>query len=339
MVQHSTEERRDRREHWDDARRSVLFRQIASGELSVPAACERYGLSLAQLGEWLRWFRRSALLAFSEQLERRLLAQGAPADALGGAQVVGTLDDLSVADLAQLIQLTGKSAVVTVRHDGMDSRLWCAEGSIVDAESGPCSGEAAAYRILALDSGQLLADLRAEPRARRLDLPTPVLLLEAARRKDEAQRLRRALGDERRCYQLDAQARASLHGLSAAEQAALDYFEAARSLREMLERSELDELATLQVLSRLIEAGLLVEVSAPTAPAEERSPASGGHEQLVEGFFSSALSWRPRASGKPRWSLDAISNLLLIPAAFWLGSRVRPRLEAPPPLPAAPGSL
>jgi len=334
MVQGSSVERdhRQRREEWDDAQRSVLFRQIVSGELSVAVACQRHGLGLGQLLEWLRDFRRAALLAFNEQLERRLIAQGAPADALGGAQVVGTLQDISLADLAQLIQLTGKSAVITVRHDGVDSRLWCADGAIVDAESGRCSGEAAAYRILALEHGQVVADLRAEPRRRSIDLPMPVLLLEAARRKDEAQRLRDQIGDERRCFRLDARAKAALAGLSPAELAALEYFEPVRSLGEMLEQAELDELSTLQVLSRLIEAGLLMEVDPPAAPLAEPAPAAdASHEALLESFFSNGPGWRPRRTGKPRWSLDAVSNLLL-PAASWLGSKVTLRPKAAPPL-------
>ena len=149
---------------WDEARRSELLNQIVVGKLSIPAACQRYALGEGTLVEWLRAFRRATVLAFDARLKQRLIAQGASASDFGGAEFTGTLSELSLGDLVQLIELAGKSARISVTHDGSESRLWCAAGAIIDAESGRLRGEAAVFRMLGLEHGQIFAELRASER-------------------------------------------------------------------------------------------------------------------------------------------------------------------------------
>src|SRR5688572_11012193 len=125
--------------------------------------------------------------------QEEALAAAPASIAEGPARCSGALADLAVADVVQLLQLIGRSAVmtVTVAHEGERSRLWCAEGAMTDAESGRLRGEAAAYRILSLEEGWLEAELRHEVRPRTIYAPTQRLLLEAARRKDETLALKR----------------------------------------------------------------------------------------------------------------------------------------------------
>ena len=75
-------------------------------------------------------------------------------------------------------------------HAEQTSRIWCADGKIVDAESGCLTGELACHRIWGLDAGELRADFRPVRRARSIQSSTPGLMLEAARRKDECAMLR-----------------------------------------------------------------------------------------------------------------------------------------------------
>jgi transposase-like protein len=180
---------------WDEARRSAIVSEIAAGQLSVEGACRRYGLGADEIQEWLREFRRSALLAFDQRLQQTLLRQGADPVALAPAEFTGTLQDLSVADLVQSLQISGKSGVIVVIHEGQESRIWCSQGTLVDADSGRLGGEAALYRILSLEQGRVRAELRAVARQRTIHASTPSLLLEAAYRKDKSARLWRKLGD------------------------------------------------------------------------------------------------------------------------------------------------
>ncbi|HKO92027.1 MAG TPA: DUF4388 domain-containing protein, partial [Polyangiaceae bacterium] len=180
---------------WDEARKSAIVTQIATGQLSVEAACRRYGLELGELQDWLRAYRRSQLLAYDERLQQTLVRQGADAAALAPAEFTGTLQDLSVPDLIQSLQIAGKSGVIVVTHEGLESRVWCAAGSVIDADSGQLGGEAALYRILSFEQGRVTAELRPVVRGRTIHASTPGLLLEAAYRKDKSARLWRKLGD------------------------------------------------------------------------------------------------------------------------------------------------
>jgi len=293
-----------------------LLNQIVVGKLSIPAACQRYALGEGTLVEWMRAFRRATVLAFDARLKQRLIAQGASPSDFGGAEITGTLSELSLGDLVQLIELAGKSARISVTHDGMESRLWCTAGAIIDAESGRLRGEAAVFRLLGLEHGEVFAELRASERERSVHASTQGLLLEAARRNDESARLRDKLGDERRCYALGPRGFAAAEASSDACMVTLSCFENACSLRDALEQSELGDFETLSALCRLIEDGALVDVGLPPLASEE--PSAG--EALVP--------WRPEhpePTTRLRSALGAVGARVLLPAASWLGARLAAR--------------
>jgi len=294
---------------WDEATKSELVRRIVDGKLGVAAACRRHGLAEGELLDWLRAFRRSTLVALDERLKQRLLAQGVPSQTFGGAEISASLGELSVADLVQIIGLTDKSAVILVTQAGRASRLWCCSGAIVDAESGRLRGEAAVYRILALEQGQIWAELRPSQRTRSVHASTSALLLEAARRKDESVALYEKLGDPLRRYEVGPRAQAA-GGESSALAATLRLFQPARSWRDALERSELGDFETLTSLCRLIEDEWLVVSTALETPAATSL---------------TLVPWREEPPTSWRWALNAVGAHVLLPAASWLGAKLAAR--------------
>jgi len=175
------------------------------------------------------------------------------------ALFTGALTELGLADLLQIFQWLRRSAVIRITRDDVDSHIWCESGEIIDAESERLRGEAAVYRTLAFEDGSIIAELRPCHRARTIFAPTHRLVLEAARRKDVAAPLRRALGDEQqrlRCT--DPSARA---GLRPEELKLLRSFTTARCLKDALRGSELGEFETLKLLTRWVQTGALIPVS------------------------------------------------------------------------------
>lgn len=251
---------------WDDARKAALFADIVSLKLSIDEAAALHGLRVDVIQEWLRLFRRSALVAFDERLKKTLIDQGANADALTAAEFTGHVEDVSIADLVQTIEIAGKDAVITVTHEGTDSRMWCSAGAIIDAESGRLSGEAAVYRILSFERGRMVADLRPEQRARTIYAATHRLLIEAIRRKDESAQLERKLGNVNRLYRLGERSTSSRVRVSTDELSILRLFDGPRRLREVLAQSHIGDLETLTALMRLVEDGYLVENDAAPQP-------------------------------------------------------------------------
>jgi hypothetical protein len=261
---------------WDDARKAALFADIVSLKLSIDEAAALHGLRVDVIQEWLRQFRRSALVAFDERLKKTLIDQGANADALTAAEFTGHVEEVSIADLLQTIEIAGKDAVITVTHEGADSRMWCSAGAIIDAESGRLNGDAAVYRILAFERGRMVADLRPEQRTRTIYAATHRLLLEAMRRKDEAAQLERKLGNVNRPYRLGERSTMSRVRVTTNELSILRLFDGPRRLRDVLAQSHIGDLESLTALVRLVEDGYLVENDAAPQPPR---PANDVHTQ------------------------------------------------------------
>jgi len=270
---------------------------------------------------WLRELHRTVLAAFDEQLKRALIRRGAAPEVLAGPELSVSLSDISIIDWIQAIQLFAKHAIITVIHDDTESRLWCSSGELVDAESGRLRGEAALYRIVGIERGQVVTELREEPRARTIRASTPGLLLEAARRKDESALLRGRLGDLGRCFQ---GAGRRPRALDAGEAATFDLFSRPRRLVDVLSDSVLGDLETLAVLDRLIRAGRLVE-----APAAELEPPPSSALAAEDGTRRTD-SVAPLARSRPpernrvsngRWWGSTAVVALSVAFAGWLGAR------------------
>lgn len=256
------------------------------------------------------------------------------------ARFTGTLAELGTADLIQLLQLAGKDAWITIQQPELESRLWCRAGAVVDAESGRLRGEAAAYRILGFDEGFLIAELRPVERTREIDVGTPRLLLEAARRKDECAQLWARLGDPQRCYRCEGAA----PDQGAKEQGLLQSFAAGRSLAEVLAESELGDWEALQAIVRWRDAGALVDAgSVATVAAQSSSSRSELAPPDAQEHSSTApleVAQRERRASSegplPAWSYAALAALVLVSSGYAFGMRAaRSRAEALPPTPAA----
>lgn len=281
---------------WDDARKSALVAQIVSGKLSVKDACARNGLSPETIQDWVRVFRRTTLQALDEHLRQTFLIQGADAASLGSAEYTGTLADIPLTDLIQTFQMGSKDGVITVTRDGCKSRIWCRGGEIIDAESGRLRGENAVYRILGFEQGQVFADFRGEPRERSIELPTNLLLLESARRKDEGARLLDKLGGLRAMY-----VAAFGEPASEAEREVLAACDGQRDVSAMLEHAEVGELEMLGAAVALAERGAIVRQSAlsPIAPSALVVSKETPNVLVSAELLGAVVSLSPLAASQP----------------------------------------
>ncbi|HTV18942.1 MAG TPA: DUF4388 domain-containing protein [Polyangiaceae bacterium] len=327
---------------WDDAKKSALVAQIVSGKLSVKSACERHDLSPETIQDWVRVFRRTTLQAFDEHLRQTFLIQGADAAALGTAEYTGTLDDIPIADLIQTFQMGGKGGVITITRDGSHSHIWCDKGEIIDAECGTLKGVPAIYRILNFERGQVLADFHSEPRQRTIELPGNMLLLEAARRKDESTRLLDRLGD-RAVYRSSNPSAVAANDV---EREVLALCDGERSLKDVLERSELGDLETLSAVSSLVERNQLVQYGvsiAPPVPSTAITTVSKETPHNGVSFLPLVASQRMERPRRSRSPVAFLAVGLAVGTAIWIGASLLPRsaplaarLEPPAKAPSPP---
>ena len=186
-------------QYWGDDRKALLIAQIVNGDISVKEACRQYGLSLNHIKEWVDLYRYSARHALDDQLTDILKRQGIETTDLDSAEFYGNLGDIDLTDLLQTIEMGRKDGVITLRHDGAESKIWFVGGQIVDAQSGKLRGELAAYQVLACSEGRVFARFHAIQRERTILSTTGALFLEAARRKDECAVLKKSLGEKALC--------------------------------------------------------------------------------------------------------------------------------------------
>lgn len=324
-------------ESWDEPRQAALIAQIMNAELSLPAACERHELSPETVRRWVPVFRLRTLQAIDDKLQQTSLIHSVNADGFANAIYSGSIEDIPLSDLMQTCQMGSKDAVITVTSGNEQSSIWCEKGLVVDAESGKLRGEAAVYRILELEHGQVAVDFRHEPRERTIEATYFALLLESARHKDESRRLLEQLDGAFSIYSPAPGALGADTTLTDRE--VLDLCDGIRSIADVLAASERSDLDTLTTFVSLAERGYLVRhgISQPPPPPESRSGlegwASGKTLQLSFEELSVARNARPPA--RTRRSLAAVAGLALVLALGGFAWRTFDALGHPAPASAA----
>jgi hypothetical protein len=305
-------------ESWDEARQTALIAQILSGESSLQAACERHELSAEVVQGWVSVFRHKTLAALDDKLWETFRVQGGLAESVSRAAYTGTLEDIPLADLLQTFQMGGKDGVITVTRGNERSFIWCQRGEIVDAESGRLRGEAAVYRILDFDHGQVFADFRLEPRPRTIELPAHVLLMEAARHQDECVRLLGQLDGSHSIYRPAAGAMAVR--ATPTEREVLDLCDGERAVRDVLDASELADLETLSAMVNLVERGYLLRDGSSELPPRSAPAPVLGRDTPPSIVYSPVISSQLEGDVSRRHAPLLLVGLgLVLGVALWVG--------------------
>ena len=106
----------------------------------------------------------------------------------GGRGVSGSLQEMALPDLIQILANGRKSGRLKVRSGVLQGELMFQDGSIHDAAFGDLDGAEAVYGILRLTEGNFALDSNLDQIEDRIGIPAHHLLLEAMRRIDEAER-------------------------------------------------------------------------------------------------------------------------------------------------------
>lgn len=301
-----------------DDRKLELVERILRGQLTLQEACARHGVSGTELKEWVRLYRREARRVLDDRVRAALSTQGMGLEDLESAEFSGSVETLAVAEVIQTLALGRKDAEILIEHDGQQSRIWCAEGEVVDAECGRLKGAPAVYRLLAIERGRIYADCSARfaelRRPRSVTVSTQALLMEAARRTDEGRELRARLGDMKAVYVTSGSALAPGAQASPVEYELLRLFDGHRSLERVVLDSSLPDLETLSHLLQLRERGLLDPrvTPVPPLPQAKRPQRSVAHLELAaeSSFVPLAASlgprYEPRLARRWTWALVGV---------------------------------
>ena len=114
-----------------------------------------------------------------EKLQKRAVRPGV---------IQGRLEEMSILDLMQSLEMGQKSCQLTIRHGDETCELFFASGQCTDARLGATEGEAAVFQAVRWPAGEFEIDFNGAPTRSTISRTTTGLLMEALRLMDEGQR-------------------------------------------------------------------------------------------------------------------------------------------------------
>jgi CheY-like chemotaxis protein len=102
--------------------------------------------------------------------------------------VQGRLEEMSILDLMQSLEMGQKSCRLTIRRGDETGELFFSSGQCTDAKMGSSEGEAAVFQAVRWADGEFEIDFNSAPTRSTISRTTTGLLMEALRVMDEQQR-------------------------------------------------------------------------------------------------------------------------------------------------------
>jgi CheY-like chemotaxis protein len=100
--------------------------------------------------------------------------------------IQGRLEEMSVTELMQSLEMGQKTCRLTLRRNGDQAELYFAAGQCKHAQLGASEGDAVAYQVINWPEGEFEIEFGATPSRETITLSTTGLLMEAMRLMDEA---------------------------------------------------------------------------------------------------------------------------------------------------------
>ena len=202
----------------------------------------------------------------------------------------GSLADISLPDVIQLVSVSGKTGVFTLSSEGVDGKIFLRDGQIIDAAAGKLSGELAVYEMATWRKGQFIFTANIESERVTVTKSNTNLMMEAARRLDEFRVLQRKIPSmDVIPYFLPREPGQDQITLSPQEWAVVTKVDGLLSIKQLEQATGLPAFDVCKVLFGLVTSGLIALQSAeddkgrhaqgpPLAPspqAAEQKPAQG----------------------------------------------------------------
>lgn len=174
--------------------------------------------------------------------------------------LIGTFEDLSFAELVQLLHHGSKSGWLRVGRGKEQAQLAVLAGEIIWATCGDLTGAEAAYRLLGWQEGEFEFVREVPVVPRQITEGTDGLILEGMKRLDEWTQAEAEMAGLSKVMRLKASmAGERYEALSDGARALLRLVDARRSLATIVRESGLDPTQALLFVSELAAAGVVEE--------------------------------------------------------------------------------
>jgi hypothetical protein len=186
----------------------------------------------------------------------------------------GNLEDFELTDLFQLIQLGQKDGGLRIMTENDTGIVYFQDGMVIHAKTRHYQGEPAIDSILSWEKGEFIFDTNDETREHTVDMPIQQVMLEAARRIDELNKIQKLIPSFDAIVKIVEVPKPGVEkiNLRPEEWKVLSYVDGSRTIRQIAGRTHLSEFDTSRILYGLITSGLASLAAPPPRPPAEPKP-------------------------------------------------------------------
>ncbi len=178
----------------------------------------------------------------------------------------GDLTNMGVVELIQVLELGNKTAIIRLKYKTHEGVVYFKKGRIVHAEVGKLKGEKAFYLILNWTEGTFHIEFTEHNVIETITTSNQGLLMEGLRRIDEWKQLQEIIPPLDTVLVIDSQAILNEHPeqFPSKVENILAEFDGKKSIIDVVESLDFDEIEALKIISQLYFQGFLVESSRPS---------------------------------------------------------------------------
>ncbi len=208
--------------------------------------------------------------------------------------LTGTFDDVSFAELLQMLNVGNKTGRLTVSRPGESAVLYIANGDVARAVSRRDKGPDLVYKILGWKNGDFAFERTDDPVVRNIKETTEALILEGMKRFDEWERVEEDMPDmhvvlRQRAFAVNEK----FDGLSPEAQTVVRLIDAQRNVATIVRESGLEPMQAVRAVTELLSEGIVEQWSGTRSSgdviaAQGRLPEASGEIDITSrAYFSS----------------------------------------------------
>ena len=169
----------------------------------------------------------------------------------------GSLRELPLPDIIQLVAVSGKTGVFALKNGGESGKIFLRKGQIVHAAVGTLVGEQAVYELARWLQGEFVFTPGTEPEGETIERSNTNLLMEAARQIDEWKILSKKIESTRMVPVFAPQERPTSVSFTPAEWAVVSKVDERRSIEEIAAGMGHGAFEVCKVIYGLLGSGVL----------------------------------------------------------------------------------
>ena len=195
----------------------------------------------------------------------------------------GSLAEVALPDVLQLVSVSGKTGVFTLTEEGFEGKIFLKDGLITDASAGLLRGEDAVYEMASWRHGSFIFTPNVESERVTVTRSNTAIMMEAARRLDEWRVLERKIPSlDLVPFFVPRESASDQLTLSPAEWAVVAKVDGQLSIRKLAVVTSLPTFNVCKLLYGLITSGIVGLHPAQERPAQRATAAPSQRTFLAQ---------------------------------------------------------